>query len=277
MWRLTPCLLLTVAWISPPADVRKDIVWQHQFDQALKLAKETGKPLLIDFWASWCGPCKRMDTEVWSDSALRVMAERYIFASIDVDADKTTESHYLVHAIPTIVVADPWGHTVQRHEGYASGPEVLDMLKQLPSDYGEVKQWFEILEQDEKNTKALIRIGQFYAQRHAFHLSTEFYGHALKTGAGKEDATLREDLILASAINQYHDGSIDDARKRLDSCLKEFPNGHRQAETLEALVAVQLKQRKKADAEKTLQELQRRFPDSRITASAAAMLADAKK
>jgi len=193
-----------------------------------------------------------------------------------VDADKSTESHYMVHAIPTVVVADPWGHAVRSREGYANTPEVLDLLKQLPSDYSSVKEWFEILEHDAKDTKALVRIGQFYADRHAFHLSTEFYGNALKTGAAKEDPSLREDLMLAAAINQYHDGSIGDARKRLEACRKEFPEGRRQAETLAALVAVEVKQGKKGEAEKTLQELQKRFPDSRATAGALATVAQGK-
>ena len=276
MPRLTLAFLLLTAWMAGAAESKKDIVWQHQFDDAMKLAKDTGKPLLIDFWATWCEPCKRMEREVWTDERLRSMSDRYIFASVDADMDKSTMSHYFVKGIPTVVVADPWGHAVQKREGYINTLEVLDLLSLLPSDYGQVKQWFDTLEGDGKNAKAMVRIGQFYADRHAFRLSSEFYANALKTSAAREDATLREDLLLATAINSYHDGNLGDARKKLDQCLKEFPDGRRLAQALSALVAVELKQAKRGDAEKTLQELKRRFPDSPATENAAVLLSQEK-
>jgi hypothetical protein len=42
-----------------------------------------------------------------------------------------------------------------------------------------VRESYDILEHDTKNDKALYRIGRFYADRHAFHLSSECYGNAL--------------------------------------------------------------------------------------------------
>jgi thioredoxin-like negative regulator of GroEL len=277
MRRLTPTLLLLTAWVCPAADAPKEIPWQHRFDQAPALAKETGKPLLIDFWATWCPPCRRMEAELWPSERLGSMADRYIFVKVDVDRDKSTESHYLVHAIPTIVVADPWGHAVGSHQGFASVPMVLGMLRQLPSDYSEVKQWFDILESDRKNTDALYRVGRYYGDRHAFHLSNEFYPNALKTSGAKENAGLREEVTLSMAINQFRDGNMGDARKRLEVFRKTFPDAARQPEAMLAQVAVALKQHKRSEAEKTFQELQRRFPDSQAATNASAMLAQAKQ
>jgi len=196
--------------------------------------------------------------------------------AVDVDRDKGTESRYLVRAIPTVVVADPWGHAVANHVGYTDPPEILSMMGKLPSDYGVVKEWFDVLESDAKNAKALCRVGQFYAERHAYQLSNEFYGDAMKTSTAKEDDGLREDLSLAMALNHFRDGNVADARKRMEQCLKSFPDGRRSDETLAGLVAVHLKQGKREEAEKVLQELQTRFPNSRATATAAALVSRAK-
>jgi len=273
---LTLALLLVTAWASPGADAKKEISWQHHFDDALTLAKATGKPLLLDFRADWCAPCKRMDREVWPDERVNAQADRYIFVSIDIDRESGVKNRYQVHAIPTVVVADPWGHAVQSYAGFIGSAQVLDMLGQLPSDYGEVRESYDILEHDAKNGKALYRIGQFYADRHAFHLSSEFYGNALKSDFAKEDADFREDVTLGIALNDFRDGNTNGARKKLDAFLKTFPNGHRQAEALLGQIAVAIRQRKLSLAGTIFEELQQRYPDSQATLNAKAMLAQAK-
>ena len=273
---LTPVLLLITAWASHGAEAKKEISWQHQFEEALALAKALGKPLLLDFRADWCAPCKRMDSEVWPEERLNAQADRYIFVSINIDRDSGTKNRYQVHAIPTIVVADPWGHAVQSHTGFIGSAQVLDMLGQLPSDYGEVRESYDILEHDPKNGKALYRIGQFYADRHGFHLSSEFYKNALKSDLAKEDADFREDVTLGIALNDFRDGNTNGAQKKLDLFQKTFPNGRRQAEALLAELAVAIRQHKLSVAGTILQQLQQRFPDSQATANAKAMLAQAK-
>ena len=275
MRSLTPAFLL-FAVVSTATGAAKDILWQNHFDDALAKSKELARPLLIDFWASWCDPCHRMDSEVWTDEKVNAFADRYVFVKVDIDVDKSTESRYFVHAIPTMVIAEPWGRAVQRREGFANSLEIRDLLGQLPPDYGEVRNEFKALEHDPKDGKALRRIGQFYADRHAFQLSSDYYRDALKTDLAKENEGWREDLTLAIAINDFRDGKTGDARKKLASFLKAFPDGRRQPEAMLAQVAVALKERKRNDAEKVFQELQRRFPDSQAARNAAAMLAPAK-
>jgi thioredoxin 1 len=60
------------------------------------------KPLFVDFWASWCGPCRTMDPVV------EKLAERYsdkiVFGKINVDEEMALSSRYQVLSIPTFML-----------------------------------------------------------------------------------------------------------------------------------------------------------------------------
>ena len=60
------------------------------------------RPVLVDFWAEWCGPCKAMDPILEQLSV--ELADKVKIVKLDVDANPSTVVKYNVRAMPTMMV-----------------------------------------------------------------------------------------------------------------------------------------------------------------------------
>lgn len=86
-----------------------------------------GKPSVIDFSATWCGPCKMMKPIFHKLAA--EYADKYNFITIDIDEEPGLAEKYHIQAVPTFIFIDADGEEGDRIKGAVDESELRDMLQ----------------------------------------------------------------------------------------------------------------------------------------------------
>lgn len=93
-------------------------------EQVLK----SDKPVMVDFWAAWCGPCKMVGPII--DDISEEYKEKAVVGKLDVDANQEFAAKYGVRNIPTVLIFKN-GEIVGRQVGVAPKNAYTDALDQL--------------------------------------------------------------------------------------------------------------------------------------------------
>lgn len=88
------------------------------FDSALK----SGNPVLVDFWAPWCGPCKMIGPEL--EAAEKELSGTVDVAKVNVDDEGNLARKYRVMSIPTMILFKD-GKEAERSVGYVDKAAII--------------------------------------------------------------------------------------------------------------------------------------------------------
>ncbi|MGB4235633.1 MAG: thioredoxin [Methanoregulaceae archaeon] len=87
-----------------------------------------GKPVLIDFFAEWCGPCRLQGPQL--DELKRNMGDKIEIRKIDVDQNMELANRYAIRVVPTLIIEKD-GKVMKTLEGVTSAEALKRMLMPL--------------------------------------------------------------------------------------------------------------------------------------------------
>jgi thiol:disulfide interchange protein DsbD len=110
------------------------LAWLHAEPEALRVARAEQRPVVIDFMADWCLPCKEMDVQVFSHPDVGAQLRDFTLLRVDLtreDEDETlgaVKAKYGVSTLPAVRIVSPDGQIVRRFDTVIDVPTFLNGL-----------------------------------------------------------------------------------------------------------------------------------------------------
>lgn len=130
-------LLLTVgiygciAWVMTP---KQKLEWMHDEAAAVALAQREHRPMIVDFGADWCNPCKKFEVETFANPDVYAELDRFVRLKIDAtnpsDAVEALEKKYGAETLPAVLIFDGAGKQTIKIGEWVGPDKLLPILKQ---------------------------------------------------------------------------------------------------------------------------------------------------
>ena len=204
--------------------------WYGSIEEASTEARQVNKPMMLDFWAEWCAPCKVMEAEVYTNGDVVQAAKPFFSVRINSDNKPVEARKYRITALPTLVFTDSYGNELFRYIGSMNAKPLTELLQALPHDVTEFNRLSQVLARDKNNFEALEGMGTNLRAAGLFRASNDYYGRALQRSEAKTNPTKKQSILSDIGANYLDVKEGKHAANVFDKCLKEFPTSPRKQE-----------------------------------------------
>jgi tetratricopeptide (TPR) repeat protein len=230
------------AYVRDADHVAPRVPWitDKYWSEAVAVARDLDRPILIDFTATWCGPCKLLDAMVFNEKAvIGELAEVVTFkADIDDPRHARLKEEFAVTRVPTLVWCDPQGREIDRFTGYKSSAEFLTIVQGWRENVTIDRILAERRAESPDDPEVLLDLARRHQDRGQLREAEVLYRRLmnLREGAGRRTVARG---MLGLADMAVADGRVDEARDLGRRAAAVFePYDPRDGEDLEGMLEV---------------------------------------
>ena len=133
-------ILLLLLWVFGLEAATATGAWSTNLTESLAEARSQRKPLLLDFSATWCGPCRMMARTTLGDEAVLRELRDWVCVAVDIDEQPKIAGQFGVNAVPTFLVLRDDGDELLRASGYMDADRFRAWLKEAALKFSAAQQ-----------------------------------------------------------------------------------------------------------------------------------------
>jgi thiol:disulfide interchange protein len=124
-------ILAAVSVLAAAISLAASLNWASDYKSALAKAKQSHKVVMVDFTASWCVNCHKLDKTTYIDPTVVKLLGKTVAVHVDFDKEKALDKKYNIKALPVILFVDGNGKELGRIPKYVDAKQFVALARPI--------------------------------------------------------------------------------------------------------------------------------------------------
>ena len=220
-----------------------EVEWEgSSWEDALARAKTQDQFVFVDFYTTWCGPCKKLDSVTYKDEKVIEFLGGTVALKYDAEKGVGEElaGKYRVVAYPTLIVFNSSGEEIDRFVGYLPPAEFIETIEGYTKGVGTTLFYEKKLADNPDDFELLYTLGMKYADAVRAEKAKATFARVMELDPDNAHGK-RAEILLTLGDVSYDSEKFEDARSYYERMIEENPSGEVYEDGLRRLARAEYK------------------------------------